>query len=406
MRSIKSLALCSIAAALLVACGGGGNGDQSPKIKFSSMVTFGDSLSDVGTYAVGGVAAANGGKYTVNNVVNGTNLSKNWTELIAAQLGLPAPCAAQTGLAATAPGYSVNNVTPAPHAGCLNYAQGGARVTIAQGTGNAALDNFAATGAVAPNNKTYNGYAALGQLTVPIVQQIANHFTAISSSTFSGTEIVTVNGGANDLFIQLAAMDALGSNVQNTFAAAAGWTGGDLTTIGTAPDPAVAAATVAVTAMGTAGATLAGYIKTQIVDKGAKYVVVSNIPNVSKTPFGLSLDPTTQALVDTMVTTFNSQLQSNLANTAGVLFVDAYTTNTDQITNQGQYGLTNVLTPACKTDSSNILAGASLACTTSNVLDNTDVSHYLFADNVHPTPFGYQLFAQLITNKLVAAGWL
>ena len=59
--------LAALGAAILVAaCGGGGDGNQSPKIKFASMVNFGDSLSDVGTYKVGTVAALGGGKYTVH----------------------------------------------------------------------------------------------------------------------------------------------------------------------------------------------------------------------------------------------------------------------------------------------------------------------------------------------------
>ena len=76
----------------LAGCGGGSDGNQKLRVSYSSLISFGDSLSDVGTYKVGTVAALGGGKYTVNSASD-----KNWTELIAAQLGVSAPCAAQTG---------------------------------------------------------------------------------------------------------------------------------------------------------------------------------------------------------------------------------------------------------------------------------------------------------------------
>jgi len=101
-----SFALALLTAAVLTACGGTDPrpGDQSPKTKFSQQVAFGDSLSDVGSYAVGGVAAQGGGQYTINGdntSVNAELTGKNFTAVLAAQLGLPAPCAAQTGLQGT-----------------------------------------------------------------------------------------------------------------------------------------------------------------------------------------------------------------------------------------------------------------------------------------------------------------
>ncbi|MBP7414077.1 MAG: hypothetical protein KA932_09405, partial [Giesbergeria sp.] len=53
-------ALPVLAAAALAACGG------SDEPRYTSMVNFGDSLSDVGSYRVGSVAALGGGKFTVN----------------------------------------------------------------------------------------------------------------------------------------------------------------------------------------------------------------------------------------------------------------------------------------------------------------------------------------------------
>jgi len=79
MRQSK-LALSLVTLAILAGCGGSNNngaGDQAPKLRYSAQVSFGDSLSDVGSYAVGGVAALKGGKFTVNDVgSNGVNAAK------------------------------------------------------------------------------------------------------------------------------------------------------------------------------------------------------------------------------------------------------------------------------------------------------------------------------------------
>jgi len=377
MRQLKWVGVAFGTALLLAACGGG-DSDQTPVVKFTSMVSFGDSLSDVGTYKVGTVAALGGGMYTVNGVAGAIGASptpsKNWTELISVQAGLPVPCPAQTGLdGAAAQGFSVPVVN---RAGCYGYAQGGSRVT----------------NPVGPGNKLLGGdNAVLGQLTVPVVTQISNHLTA-SGGSFKGTELVSVMAGGNDIFLNLA---TIAPTV--TALVGSGMSVADATT---------QASTAAVTEMGKAGAELAGYTKALIVGKGAKYVVVVNLPDVSKTPFGYSQDAATQGLVNTMVTTFNTQLQNGLAGTPGVIIVDAYSDIRNQAVNPASYNLSNVTMPACNlTAPSPNALGSSLVCNSTNVIAG-DVSRYLFADSVHPTPYGYKLLAQLVTKSLVQAGWL
>lgn len=388
MRNLNYFLLSISAAVVLAACGGGA-GEQKTKITYSSMVTFGDSLSDVGTYKVGAIAATGGGKYTVNSAT-----TKNWTELIAAQLGLSAPCAAQKGLDGLGGSAQFTVMPPTNQAGCLNYAQGGARVTESKGPGNKALE-------FTPTGGTSNGYATLGQLTVPLVTQVANHFTATARTTFAGTELITVAGGANDVFTQLQVLQALGGG-NTAIALAAGWTGADLVAVG----GGTSATALAVTKMGTAGTELANLVKNEMVAKGAKYILVATIPDMAQTPFGLSQDAGTRALIGSMVTTFNTNLKAGLAGAAGVVVVDAYAANQDQIANPGQHGLTNVTTPSCGA-TGNILGLNALTCTTTNVNPALgDVSKYLFSDSVHPSPYGYQLLAQLVTSKMTAAGWL
>lgn len=63
MKMVK-FAFSALATALVLAgCGGGGSDQASTNnTGFSSMVVFGDSLSDIGSYKVGVVAAVGGGR--------------------------------------------------------------------------------------------------------------------------------------------------------------------------------------------------------------------------------------------------------------------------------------------------------------------------------------------------------
>ncbi|HZW12105.1 MAG TPA: SGNH/GDSL hydrolase family protein [Noviherbaspirillum sp.] len=360
MRPLHLAAILATSAAL-AACGGGSSGNvpqfNSPP-QFSSLVSFGDSLSDVGTYAVGTVKALGGGKYTVN-----ASDAKIWIEHLATRLNVSAPCAAQTGLEGDSTlGFSVQVTN---HANCTAYAQGGARVTNPVGPGNKALGG---------------ANTVLGQLTVPVATQIQNHLTA-KGGRFSGNEIVFVMAGGNDVFIQAATVSA---------------------TVSAGGDQAVAAA-AAVTAMATAGAELAGYVKNQIVGKGARYVTVVNLPDISKTP-AFASDTGSQALITNMVTTFNTQLQQGLTG-AEVLLIDAYTVSRDQNANPSRYGLSNVTVPACDLSLAKNPLASSLVCTRSNLIAGAN-DNFQYADGVHPTPYGYKLLADLVATEMGKRGWL
>jgi outer membrane lipase/esterase len=363
MKTLHWSALALAVAGLLSACGGAGDGDQSPRVSYGKLVSFGDSLSDVGTYKVGVVAGMGGGRYTINS-----GGGENWTELLAKQAGVDAPCAAQTGLN-SAPALG-GPVAVTNHAGCYGYAQGGARVTNPIGPANAALLGLG------------DASGALGQLTDPVLNQITRHLAA-SGGSFADTDLVSVMAGGNDVFMNLATLNA---------------------TVGAGGDP-VAAATAAVTAMGVAGAELAGYIKAMIVAKGATRVVVVNLPDVSQTPFAAALDAQTQGLIQTMAQTFNAQLASGLEGTAAVLLVDAYTAGQKQVADPAQYGVTNATAPACDLTGALASLPSSLVCTPQTLVSG-DTSHYYFADTVHPTPYGYRLLAQLVTDALLKQGWL
>lgn len=436
MRQTK-FALALLTAAVLVACGGTGSsgGDQTHAVTFSQQVSFGDSLSDVGTYAVGAVAAAGGGKFTINGSNTSANAAYtglNWTEVLASELKLPAPCAAQTGL------QGADNANPAldfnvpivNHANCFNYAQGGARVTAKEGS----------------------GYPV--EMTVPVVTQIDNHL-AKTGGKFSGTELVTVMAGGNDVLVLLgqissagntafatsligqlaaratnpaAAAQAIGATIQAETAKGSSTqvlVGAAVTTAAQQPgnaavgqpsvygpmvikaeaDGKAAAAKYAadnsnrlVAELGTAGDELANLVKTRIIANGAKYVLVNNLPDVASTPTGKAQSPELQTLIKTMVDTFNARLKAGLGEDPRIAYVDLFSVSRDQVANPAIYGLTNTAVPACT-------SASSLTCT-SKTLSGPDVSHYMFADGVHPTPYENWLVARYVLKDMAVKGWL
>ncbi|NML86816.1 SGNH/GDSL hydrolase family protein [Polaromonas sp.] len=401
MKQWKKATVALGCAIVLAGCGGG-DGGQSPGVGFTQMVTFGDSLSDVGTYKVGSIAALGGGKWTVNSPT-----TKNWTEIVAAQYGLPAPCAAQTGLFPLIPGFTGAPIQNFPT--CRNYAQGSSRVTSAYGPNSTAVQSFVSTanGGGAAGTAAAAAAAPLGLMAVPVVTQMNTHL-ANAGGSFSGTELVVVLAGGNDTFMNLNGVATAAGGGAGAVGAAvlAGWDTATQQAVAGGGAPAASAAqAAAVQGMAQAATELAGYIKTLVVAKGAKYVSVVNLPDVSQTPYIASLGVQTQGLVSAMVTRFNSTLETSLAGTSGVLLVDAYTQGRAQNANPALFGLSNITIPACSTTSTaNPLAGSSIACTDASTIPG-DTSRYEFADGVHPSPYGYKLLADFVIAKMQAVGW-
>ncbi|WP_295953053.1 SGNH/GDSL hydrolase family protein [Rhodoferax sp.] len=389
-----SLLVASVSATLVLSACGGGGSDTTPKVTYTSMVSFGDSLSDVGTYKVGTIAAVGGGRFTVNGTTTGP---VNWTELLAGQVSLPAPCPAQTGLLSNIP--QIPLVAVSPNANCTNYAQGSSRVTSPVGPNSYALQVAA-------------GQTNIGLMAVPLVTQFSTHLAA--HGNYTGTELVTVMAGANDVFMHINAVSSAAAGGAGAVGAArlAGWTTAEQNAVAAGGAAAVnAAATAAVTHAAQDALELAGYIQASVIGKGAKHVVVVNVPSIENTPFGQGSGA--QALLNRMVTTFNSTLKTALSGTSGLLLVDAYTQSVDQYNNPAQYGITNVTVPACSTvaasatnPAGNILGGSSLACTVNNTLSGVDVSTYFYADTVHPTPAGYKLLDRYVAEQMAKVGWL
>lgn len=382
MKSMKFQLAALGAALVLVACGGGDSGRV-----FDSIVSFGDSLSDVGTYQVGTIAAAGGGKWTVNGPD-----ARIWTEIVAAESGIAAPCPAQTGLLPNVPGFAGAPVSN--HGECTNYAQGSARVS----------NPFGSPSAAALQAPPFN-QVNIGLLATPVSTQMQTHL-ARAGGAYRGSELVTLTVGGNDLFMNFygIAAAASGGSAAAGAAIAAGWDQPVQAAVAAGGPAAVQAATAAAfAAMGRTGAELASLIRTQVLDKGARYVLVLNLGDAAQTPFAMATDAGTRQLVAALVTAFNTELQAGLAGTP-VLVLDAFAQSRDQAANPAKYGIANATTPACITSPRNPLGNSSLGCTKDSTVTG-DTSGYLYADEVHPSPLGYRLYARFAMQRMTAAGW-
>ena len=385
MRNIKFVFTGIAFAALLTACGG----SSDNRIKFTQVVTFGDSVSDAGAYQVGDIAALGGGRFTVNGVANNV-----WTEALSATLGTGTQCAAQTGLL---PNNGLKGAAIVNNAACNNYAQGSSRVTaVGSGPNGVALQK-------APFNQVN-----LGLIADSIQNQINRHLAKVGG-TFGSNDMVTFNGGGNDFFMQLGAVGAAatGGAAAQGAATIAGWPAATVAAVGAGGADAVNAASgAAVTAMGQAGAELAVYVKTLVVAKGANYVVVRNLGDLNGTPFGSTFGASTKQLSTAMTTSFNSSLKQGLAGVAGVIYFDDYTRGQAISANPSASGYSNVTGFACGRDAFSQpgdVIGSSIICNAKTLIPG-DTSKYAFSDSVHPTPFAAQDAAAFTIKLMREAG--
>lgn len=402
--------------------------DTSGLKPFNRLVVFGDSLSDGGAYtawASGAASGANrfvgtpgltalaaaapyGGKFT-------TNGGKVWVENLAASLGYDLKPANLMG-----GGIPSMNLSLLGCSTCTNYAQGGSRVALQPGIGNAGTTANPANGAVpqiafAGNmvggrvdaNAVLAGAAAadytvtnafLGASTLPVVQQIDQHLSSnyVTAGKFAATDLVVVLAGANDIFTQ------------------AGLAG---------------AGAITLTAAGTAVATAADQLAAQVARikaAGAKHVMVFGLPDMGYTPYGVSAGAATAGGLTSMSqSVFNPTLKAAVAAIPGVAYVDPVPMFAKVVASPADYGFTKTIdatsaaaaigSTACGPNAiAQVAAGdsatspSSLFCAVPNSAlsiagtlraANADQA-YMFADGVHPSAGMHKVFFQLIKDKM------
>ena len=403
-----------LAGALLAACGGGDTtipgsgapaGAPAAKGTFTSVVSFGDSLTDLGAYTPAtsvtqdGKPPYLGGKFT-NNVTDGAgnNVSAVWVEnvartVLATPAGLPAITAAEVGFAGQSVKCPIAAAVPALAKTCTGYGQAGSLVT-------------------SPVGYKHD----IGFLTVPVKTQIANHLTRFGS--FKDSDLILVSVGFNEVFFHFEKeyLPAFFASLQKK-------TDGKIT-----DDEFKAevfhAQTLAQDAMKTAALELADLVRTQILAKGGKYVAVTTLIDMTKTPEAMALplplpEPFLTAvreavkpMLNLLPQTFDLWLREGLTGQA-VQILDARTVFDDMTRNPATYGFVDIKSKAC--DAAKMPAasgGSSLFCNTTpgtpfNMLTTgADTTTWLFADGVHPTNGGHKAFSDAFLKQLKAFGWI
>jgi phospholipase/lecithinase/hemolysin len=382
---VAQTSIAGAALALLAACGGGGGGSSTPASATPAggvnmqVVSFGTSLSDAGTYSAVIAQQFGGGRFT-------TNPGQVWTQNVATYYG-------DTLTPAVLGGFG----RPLAAAGGLDFAQGGALVSTAQGIG------------WAPNN--------LAATTTPIATQVSNYLSAKGS--FNSNQLVLVEGGANDI---LQSLNALLVAVQ--------------TDIGGGMTPQNAILKEVGTTLGPAAQGLVTQVAT-IVAKGATHVVFINVPDIGQTPLGVQAGAqngaAAQQLISGIVQTFNgvvaAGLQAAHLPTGTVISIDAFTwldqliatyqangfsvSNTNTACNLAtmqasatSYAQQNpsVLLPGQTAAQFGAALASSLFCSPQTLTAPGADQTYIFADLVHPTTRTHVLFAQYVESQIARAG--
>ncbi|WP_296819533.1 SGNH/GDSL hydrolase family protein [Brevundimonas sp.] len=267
---------------------------------YGRIITFGDSLSDNGNlYAATGNTSPTSPPYYQGRFSNGPV----WVELL--------------GWTQARVGGSV--------AGSYNSAYGGART-----------DNLV-------------GFPT------GMRQQITNYLGA--GGTFDSDDLVTIWGGANNIFQ-------------------------GLPTAGAQPDPFGYIAGVSV-----ASAADMGFMINQVSDAGAGTILVANLPNLATTP-QFAGGPA-QGLAAHATNAFNAALFAQVSAQAAanpnsnVIFMDVNRAFNVLLSAPGRFGFSNV-TQSC-------LVGVTVC---------SSPDSYVFWDGVHPTAAGHRLVASVATDYL------
>jgi phospholipase/lecithinase/hemolysin len=322
-----------------------GSADQ--RSSFTQVVSFGDSLSDVGTYAY--ARQFGGGAYT-------TNPGAVSVQVIAEHYGSPLT-PALTG------GFGQPSVV---HPEGFGYAQGGARVAGAPNPGDATGDT--------------------GELQTPLTSQVAAYLK--SHTRFTRHQLVLMQGGANDV------QDAYGA-----------WAG----TIANGGDPAASLQAVE-PSLRQAAQQLAGLVH-NVQQHGATHIVVQNVPDISKAPIANIVEqqlPVSAKVLRRLAQVFNTALDEALPSSPSVLRIDAFTFIDETSENYRQLGFrfdgSNGANVAC--NPANLPAAfqaddaSALFCSPSTYVSPDADSIYMFADAYHPTTHLQNLIADYVVVRI------
>lgn len=218
---------------------------------------------------------------------------------------------------------------------------------------------FAAGGSVTGNINLAFGGALTGVAATPLGMRSQLAAYQGLGGTFGPNDLVSVLGGANNIFQNIAAA-------------------------GATSNPAAA-----ITPVVTAAAADVNFIVNSVATAGAGTVLVTNLPKLSQTP-QFRTSPAAP-LADFAVSTFNSALLTGLTATAAarpgtnIILMDINKVGDTIVANPGAFGLTNVTDPCFN-------QALLTVCSTPGT--------YFYYDGVHPTAAGHHILAALADDYL------
>ena len=188
-----------------------------------------------------------------------------------------------------------------------------------------------------------------------IPTQVAAYLSSNGGKADPGA-LYTVWGGANDLFFHLN-----GLSTQTQFLSAAGT---EVSLIGS------------------------------LSQAGARYILVPTMPDVGRTPFGLSQGAAGSAGITALVQAYNQTLFGGLASAnLRVIPLDTFNFIREISDTPATYGLSNVTGMAC------VGVPSSLVCNPATTVPGGAES-YAFADGVHPTTAAHRLLGQFAVSVI------
>lgn len=358
---------------LLAACGGGGDASAPADTRnVKELVSFGDSLSDIGTYNPTTADAD-----LTNDVPVGLRFTSKpaaapvgsvWVEFFAREYDLSLTPNRQVNfsglnLATLAPVGTPGTRGQVYALGGNGYAEGGARIEtdpVKTDTGLPVADGLVT---VAPG-VTYQYATALS-----VKGQIAKYKAARGS--FNASQLVLIQGGPNDFFAFLGGVAA--SKI----------------------DPATAPAEIAKNAT-----SMVTQIKT-LIAMGATKVVYANMPDLGVTP-QFSLTPL-KPLATLVSVNYNAAVAAGLAAEVAakkVVIVDTSGLVATAIASPASFGLVNTTAMAC-----NNAPVSALTCNGKSLVAANADTNYLFADGVHPTIAGHTIWGTQAAKIAMAGGF-
>jgi len=147
----------------------------------------------------------------------------------------------------------------------------------------------------------------------------------------------------------------------------------------------------------------------RLQDAGASHVLAFNMPDISKSPYAISLGQAAQGALNQLVSAYNRVLHDGIREREdGIVPINVFALFNEIVENPGTYGFTNTTGKACRdlnnpnaNEANSFLCGpeGSVYPVTYEAGANED---YLFADRSHPSGAMHAMIASVATSTLAA----